>query len=63
MLGAASATSPSGPDRAGCETSRHALERHGVEMHFEDHGICHSLYLRDPDGYQVEITTYEVPAR
>lgn len=50
-------------DRAGFETSRHALERHGVEMHFEDHGICHSLYLRDPDGYQVEITSSEVPAR
>jgi catechol 2,3-dioxygenase-like lactoylglutathione lyase family enzyme len=50
-------------DRAGFEASRHALGRHGVELHFEDHGICHSLYLSDPDGYQVEITTYDVAER
>ena len=25
-----------------------------------DHTICHSLYIRDPDGHQVELTTYDV---
>jgi catechol 2,3-dioxygenase-like lactoylglutathione lyase family enzyme len=32
----------------------------GVEFRFEDHGNAHSLYLRDPDGHTIELTTYEV---
>lgn len=36
------------------------LRRKGTEYTFEDHGISHSLYLCDPDGYRVELTTYEV---
>jgi catechol 2,3-dioxygenase-like lactoylglutathione lyase family enzyme len=32
----------------------------GVEFRLEDHGNAHSLYLRDPDGHTVELTTYEV---
>jgi len=31
----------------------------GMEFHFEDHSISHSIYLRDPDGYEIELTTYE----
>lgn len=48
-------------DRQAFDAARRDLERSGMEPGLEDHGICHSLYLRDPDGYQVEITTYEVP--
>lgn len=48
-------------DHGNFEKARAEFERQDVDVHFEDHGICHSLYLRDPDGYQVEITTYEVP--
>ena len=25
-----------------------------------DHGACHSVYFDDPDGHQIELTTYEV---
>ena len=32
----------------------------GVDFRFEDHGNAHSVYLRDPDGHIVELTTYEL---
>jgi catechol 2,3-dioxygenase-like lactoylglutathione lyase family enzyme len=40
--------------------AREHLEAKGVQAHFEDHGNSHSLYLHDPDGHTVELTTYEV---
>jgi catechol 2,3-dioxygenase-like lactoylglutathione lyase family enzyme len=46
-------------DRAAFEAARRQFERRGWDSRFEDHGICHSLYLSDPDGYQIEVTTYE----
>lgn len=47
-------------DRGGFEAARQALADIGVEARFSDHDISHSLYLRDPDGHQLELTTYEV---
>lgn len=35
------------------------LEERGVELRFEDHGNAHSVYLSDPDGNVIELTTYE----
>jgi catechol-2,3-dioxygenase len=32
----------------------------GVDFRFEDHGNAHSVYLRDPDGHTIELTTYDV---
>ena len=32
----------------------------GIPFTFEDHKISHSIYLNDPDGYQIELTTYEL---
>ncbi len=32
----------------------------GIAFEYEDHAVCHSIYLYDPDGYRVELTTYEV---
>lgn len=32
----------------------------GVAFRPEDHGNAHSLYLSDPDGNVVELTTYDV---
>lgn len=31
-----------------------------ISFRFENHGSSHSIYLRDPDGHTVELTTYEV---
>jgi catechol 2,3-dioxygenase-like lactoylglutathione lyase family enzyme len=45
------------------ENFRRAKERMAwleVEFREEDHGVSRSIYLRDPDGHEIEITTYEV---
>jgi catechol 2,3-dioxygenase-like lactoylglutathione lyase family enzyme len=36
------------------------LKRRGIKFEFQDHEISHSIYFRDPDGHELEITTYEV---
>ena len=35
------------------------LDARGISYHGGDYGVAWSVYLPDPDGYQVEITTYE----
>jgi catechol 2,3-dioxygenase-like lactoylglutathione lyase family enzyme len=47
-------------DRAGFDTARETLAENGVDSRFSDHGISHSIYLNDPDGHQIELTTYEL---
>jgi catechol-2,3-dioxygenase len=47
-------------DRASWEELRERFRRDAVPYQFEDHGISHSLYLHDPDGHRLEITTYDV---
>lgn len=47
-------------DREGFERAREQLAAEGLEPHFSDHGIAHSIYFSDPDGHQLELTTYEV---
>src|SRR6266568_4582011 len=36
------------------------LKKRGIKFEFSDHKISHSIYFRDPDGHQLEITTYEL---
>ena len=36
------------------------LEERGIAFQFEDHEISHSIYFEDPDGHELEITTYEL---
>ncbi len=36
------------------------LASRGIAFHFRDHEISHSIYFRDPDGIELEITTYEL---
>jgi catechol 2,3-dioxygenase-like lactoylglutathione lyase family enzyme len=36
------------------------LEKRGIKFEFQDHEISHSIYFRDPDGIELEITTYEL---
>lgn len=52
----------------GFRTSRQGLERatsevsdRGIPFHTGDYGAAWSIYFDDPDGHQIEITTYEPP--
>jgi catechol 2,3-dioxygenase-like lactoylglutathione lyase family enzyme len=48
-------------DRATYEGARAELDAQGVVIdHESDHGICRSLYFRDPDGHLVELVCYEL---
>jgi catechol 2,3-dioxygenase-like lactoylglutathione lyase family enzyme len=38
------------------------LEKRGIKFEFQDHEISHSIYFRDPDGHELEITTYDLPS-
>ena len=37
------------------------LQERGIPFEFQNHGIAHSIYFSDPDGHQLEITTYDLP--
>jgi catechol 2,3-dioxygenase-like lactoylglutathione lyase family enzyme len=37
------------------------LQTRGVPFQFREHEISHSLYFSDPDGFLLEITTYDLP--
>jgi catechol 2,3-dioxygenase-like lactoylglutathione lyase family enzyme len=41
------------------EAAKAELRARGIGFHEGDYGVAWSVYLPDPDGYQVEITTYE----
>jgi catechol-2,3-dioxygenase len=41
-------------------SAQEELKRRGIKFEFQDHEISHSIYFRDPDGHELEITTYEV---
>ena len=45
-------------DRAAFEQARKDLDALGIPYDVWDHGICDSLYLDDPEGHQIELTTY-----
>ena len=47
-------------DRKNFRFAQHELEKRGIKFELQDHEIAHSIYFRDPDGHQLEITTYEV---
>jgi catechol 2,3-dioxygenase-like lactoylglutathione lyase family enzyme len=36
------------------------LQKRGIKCEFQDHEIAQSIYFHDPDGHQLEITTYEI---
>ncbi len=42
------------------DRARIELPGEGIEPRFSDHGACHSIYFPDPDGHEIELTTYEV---
>jgi catechol 2,3-dioxygenase-like lactoylglutathione lyase family enzyme len=63
------------PDRRGTPTMRHLAFRvdrvnftraqadlagRHIPFSAEDHGISRSIYFQDPDGHELEITTYDL---
>jgi catechol 2,3-dioxygenase-like lactoylglutathione lyase family enzyme len=46
-------------DRKNFLAAQDDLKRRGIRFEFQDHEISHSIYFRDPDGHELEITTYE----
>jgi catechol 2,3-dioxygenase-like lactoylglutathione lyase family enzyme len=49
------------PDRQSWLEQVKFLDRHGVKMNLRvDHGMTHSVYVNDPNGYGVEVL-YELP--
>jgi len=49
-------------NRENFERAQGELREHGIEWQFFDHHTAHSIYFRDPDDHELEITTYEVPS-
>ncbi len=47
-------------DRASFEAAQEALRGRGIDFEAQHHGISESIYFFDPDGHELEITTYEV---
>jgi catechol 2,3-dioxygenase-like lactoylglutathione lyase family enzyme len=47
-------------DRENFVKAERELRERGIAFQFQDHGISHSIYFRDPDGHEVEVTTYEL---
>ncbi|HEX9786007.1 MAG TPA: VOC family protein [Opitutaceae bacterium] len=45
------------------EAVRERLSSRGIPAEFQDHELSHSVYIKDPDGHVVEITTYDVAGR
>ena len=47
-------------DHDGFLAAQKELKKRGIKFEFQDHEISHSIYFRDPDGHQLEITTYDL---
>ena len=45
--------------RAEQDRLRKRLDELGIEHRVQAFGICHSVFVRDPDGVVVEVTTYD----
>jgi catechol 2,3-dioxygenase-like lactoylglutathione lyase family enzyme len=42
------------------QSAQTELQSRGISFEFRDHEIAHSIYFFDPDGYLLEITTWDV---
>lgn len=43
------------------QSAQTELQSRGISFQFQDHEISHSIYFFDPDGFLLEITTYDLP--
>ena len=47
-------------DGVGFEAVYSELLRREIAVELADHGIAHSIYIADPDGHRIELTTYDL---
>jgi catechol 2,3-dioxygenase-like lactoylglutathione lyase family enzyme len=47
-------------NRANFAAAQKTLHDRGIPFHAEHHRIAESIYFHDPDGHELEITTYEL---
>ena len=47
-------------DAKNFEVAQKELKQRGINFEFQDHEISHSIYFHDPDGHELEITTYDI---
>ena len=47
-------------DRANFASAQETLLQRRIPFEIQEHTLANSLYFRDPDGHQIEITTYDV---
>jgi catechol 2,3-dioxygenase-like lactoylglutathione lyase family enzyme len=47
-------------DRKNFLVAQDELKRRGIPFEFQDHEISNSIYFYDPDGHELEITTYDL---
>jgi hypothetical protein len=47
-------------NRQNFAAAQEELKRRGIQYEFQDHEISQSIYFRDPDGHELEITTYDL---
>jgi catechol 2,3-dioxygenase-like lactoylglutathione lyase family enzyme len=47
-------------DRKNFLSAQSELKERGIDFEFQDHEISQSIYFFDPDGHELEITTYEL---
>src|SRR5207244_3022526 len=47
-------------DRGNFDAAPKEFRHKAIDFRFADHGVCHSVYIDDPDGHTIELTTYEV---
>jgi catechol 2,3-dioxygenase-like lactoylglutathione lyase family enzyme len=50
-------------DRENFLVAQSELQKREIKFEFQDHEIAQSIYFRDHDGHQLEITTYELSQR
>lgn len=47
-------------DRKNFLAAQYELKERGIKFEFQDHEISQSIYFHDPDGHELEITTYDL---
>lgn len=50
-------------DQNSFENIQHHLRELNIHFTFQDHTFFHSIYMKDPDGHTVELTTLVVDAK